>query len=427
MNPGDQKFTREELYEKVWSVPATRLAAELGISDVALAKRCKKLNVPKPSPGYWAKIAVGQTPGKEPLPPTRDEIFDEEAQKPIGKTLPIPETTENLHPLAAELLQKLLKTKADYRGCQHVEEPTLPEVAVTKTQVERAAKSVHAILTGVESVGIMFRKSQGSYNPGCFRKGHDRLCLKLEEILVDSSALGRTSTHTRRPWRTDDKVGSGIFHFAASSGPYRSQIIKEWTESDKTPLGQLLAQIVSGIRLYFVDAQKRRVQQAIQWEKQRLESERHWREYQAKEAIRLEEERKQKHSARLRETVQNRAANLLKAAEWWRIHGTLIEYIQACEQRWRNTQQGAITEAQENWLIWARENTEAVSPFKLEYPDPTTDGAFDMAAIPQGRAVSRKARFSMSANDAGVSIAFAAPRSSARILTDSAVLPRICR
>src|SRR2546423_15717016 len=31
------KLTREELYQKVWSKPATRLAKEFGISDVALA------------------------------------------------------------------------------------------------------------------------------------------------------------------------------------------------------------------------------------------------------------------------------------------------------------------------------------------------------------------------------------------------------
>jgi hypothetical protein len=52
MNQGNPKeLTREELFEKVWAQPTTTVAAELGISDVALSKRCKKLHVPKPSPG----------------------------------------------------------------------------------------------------------------------------------------------------------------------------------------------------------------------------------------------------------------------------------------------------------------------------------------------------------------------------------------
>ena len=33
----------------IWSAPASKLSAEFGISDVAIAKRCKKLNVPRPA------------------------------------------------------------------------------------------------------------------------------------------------------------------------------------------------------------------------------------------------------------------------------------------------------------------------------------------------------------------------------------------
>lgn len=34
-------MTREELHEQVWSQPMRTLAASIGISDVALARRCK--------------------------------------------------------------------------------------------------------------------------------------------------------------------------------------------------------------------------------------------------------------------------------------------------------------------------------------------------------------------------------------------------
>src|SRR2546426_12020410 len=105
MNPGGTKeLSREELYEKIWAAPTTQVAAEFGISDVALAKRCKKLNVPKPSLGYWAKVAAGQKPEKVPLPPTINEVFVQTAEKPLPQTLSLPETTNQLHPMAAELL-----------------------------------------------------------------------------------------------------------------------------------------------------------------------------------------------------------------------------------------------------------------------------------------------------------------------------------
>lgn len=41
------RLSREELYRQVWSKPTTALSEEFGISDVAIGKLCRKLNVPK--------------------------------------------------------------------------------------------------------------------------------------------------------------------------------------------------------------------------------------------------------------------------------------------------------------------------------------------------------------------------------------------
>jgi hypothetical protein len=64
-------LTREGLYHQVWKTPMSRLAAEFGISDVALAKICKKLNVPIPGRGYWARITNGQKVERPKLPTAR--------------------------------------------------------------------------------------------------------------------------------------------------------------------------------------------------------------------------------------------------------------------------------------------------------------------------------------------------------------------
>jgi hypothetical protein len=45
-------LTREQLYEKVWSQSVSSLAKEMGISDVGLAKICKRHNIPRPGLGY---------------------------------------------------------------------------------------------------------------------------------------------------------------------------------------------------------------------------------------------------------------------------------------------------------------------------------------------------------------------------------------
>ena len=65
-------FSREEFYECVWSQPATKLAKELGCSDVMIGKVCKAFDIPKPYPGYWAKLGNGKKPTRTELPDNND-------------------------------------------------------------------------------------------------------------------------------------------------------------------------------------------------------------------------------------------------------------------------------------------------------------------------------------------------------------------
>ena len=59
----NRKFdiTKERLEELVWSMSTVKVAELLGVSDVAVAKRCKRLGVEKPPRGYWAKFKQHQT------------------------------------------------------------------------------------------------------------------------------------------------------------------------------------------------------------------------------------------------------------------------------------------------------------------------------------------------------------------------------
>jgi hypothetical protein len=61
------KLSRDELYEKVWAQPVSVVAKEYGISDVGLAKMCRRLEVPIPGLGYWAKKQHGKPVEQIPL------------------------------------------------------------------------------------------------------------------------------------------------------------------------------------------------------------------------------------------------------------------------------------------------------------------------------------------------------------------------
>lgn len=45
----------EEMAIMVMQKPTSQIAIELGVSDVAIGKFCKKHNIPKPERGYWTK------------------------------------------------------------------------------------------------------------------------------------------------------------------------------------------------------------------------------------------------------------------------------------------------------------------------------------------------------------------------------------
>ncbi|MBZ4644664.1 MAG: hypothetical protein JG777_153 [Clostridia bacterium] len=61
-------YDRQKLYEEVWSKPVVQVAIQYGVSDVAIHKICKSLQVPVPPRGYWAKFKAGIKMPKPPLP-----------------------------------------------------------------------------------------------------------------------------------------------------------------------------------------------------------------------------------------------------------------------------------------------------------------------------------------------------------------------
>jgi hypothetical protein len=64
-----RRYDRDKLYEEVWERPMKEVAADYGVSGVALGKMCKKLFIPLPGRGYWNKKNAGRpVPRRPPLP-----------------------------------------------------------------------------------------------------------------------------------------------------------------------------------------------------------------------------------------------------------------------------------------------------------------------------------------------------------------------
>jgi hypothetical protein len=241
----------------------------------------------------------------------------------------------------------------------------------------------HVLLQVLEPRGIHFRKSQSSYDGGHFRKGNDYLYLKIEEPLVDKQVTGERRT-AHYALKALDQVPCGKLMFTYKTERYGSSKPRIWTEGEKAPLEIVLADMAAFICEYFLAAQKRRQAEAIERDRQRIESERRHQEYLREEAIRQKKAAEERHTKAIESVARQREDDLAKAAEWWRLHQSFSGFISECERRWLAASEGELTAEQKAWLTWARETASALSPFDQGYPDPLVDGRFDPAQIPFG-------------------------------------------
>ena len=373
MNRDGSQLTREQLYEKIWSAPTTQVAVEFGISDVALAKRCKKLNVPKPSLGYWAKVAAGQKPKKTPLPSAPEPVKYEPLDAPIPAKLSLPDDKEDLHLLVVELRVALREAKPDdLNQCVKVEDRNFPRVTVSPAQIDRATRALDVVLKLIEARGIPFRKSRSKYDGAYFEKGYDRMNLAIEEETKPRELTPQEKRRNDWHWR-QYLAPTGRLIFKINRERYAVQSEKKWVEGEKLSLEEMLSQVVQAICKHYINLEKERVAAA---ERNRIAHE----EY----LIREREENKRQHAANLQATAHTRSEDLFKAAEWWRLHRVTMDFINECEQRWRGNPAVELSAEQQAWLVWARENAKAMSPFESGYPDPAKDGPFDPAAVPFG-------------------------------------------
>ncbi len=64
------RFTRQEMLDLVWSKPMRDVAAEIGVSDVAVKKACRNADVVTPPQGHWNRVHAGRpVPDKPRLSP----------------------------------------------------------------------------------------------------------------------------------------------------------------------------------------------------------------------------------------------------------------------------------------------------------------------------------------------------------------------
>jgi hypothetical protein len=161
--------TREILYEEIWAEPMTKVAARYGVSSSFLARVCERLNVPRPSRGYWAQLEVGKASAKPALPEARpgDELeWSREGEprrvpralpQPRSENAPPPQRHRRDRPSRHELLvgarEHFEGAKESDSGYLRPLKKRLVDVFVTKATLDHALDVANSLFLALEDRG----------------------------------------------------------------------------------------------------------------------------------------------------------------------------------------------------------------------------------------------------------------------------------
>lgn len=409
--PADVEFTRQQLHEAIWSKPCLKLAAELGISDVALAKTCRRMGVPRPPRGYWARVEAGEKMRREPLPVAKSEqsfqvTFDVAANlarrgewavnniltgprmvKCLTVELP-PEGSE-LHPIVEKHRQALEKAKPGELGFVSAKGKDLFTCEMSAVMVPRLVRALQALVCELEDRDYEFKPGSSGYEGLQIVRDDDQVTLRWGEDKVEVEREP-TPQEKRKPswtWQLKETKPTGTLSVEISALGLKGK--RRWAEGEGRSLEQMLGVVVDKIEAVFQGYEERRKRE-VEWANQREEQAKRAAEQEAIEAekeARAEKARKERerincHQAKLEKIAEQRCDNLARAAQEWIEMQGMLAFIQACEDQWRREVGGTLSKEQTDWLFWAREAAAKMGP--RGYPNPSQDGNFDASAVPVG-------------------------------------------
>ncbi|PBB96469.1 hypothetical protein CK224_19305 [Mesorhizobium sp. WSM3862] len=251
------QFTRQELYELVWSEPINTVAEKHGLSGRGLAKICERHQIPVPGRGHWARIEAGQKVTKTPLwridNPALEHVslgwrrtlhpqaaFAAEAtrkakaefQPPKATKVEIRKIGSRLHRSVIAFEQEMRRAPVDHEGGIK-----RPWVYIHRESVPRVLTLLHTLAHELEPDGITFLSTDESM---WFIRGASKIHFEI------SSPKKRVKSPAGS-WRSFENVFVGrlaLQIFGSSEG-----IKKNWVDKDGIQIESDLRGIVFSIKI----------------------------------------------------------------------------------------------------------------------------------------------------------------------------------
>lgn len=342
-------LTREGLYEQVWEKPTSQLAKDFNISDSAIAKWCRKMEVPKPPRGYWAKkqsyVRVKQTPLKPlSLKGTSSIQYNPDYPKREKVHIEVPDdikiekgSLRSPHPLVHEAKDVFEHSETHHlRGVYDLRHEKVLDIQVSPESLDRALLFFDTVLKTLERMGakVRFEKDyqwvktvvsfkEFDFQIGLYETG--RRSKKPEPVNEEYSFLN----HERYKF-----TPTGYFSFRIHNAYYGAR--GEWKENAKTKIDSHLKSIIK--EFYRLIEMKR--QRAIE----------------AREEAKRLELRRQEEQLRLAEIEKEK--RLLKTAEEWSAFAKLEAFLDAVESTYPDNPKA------KEYVQWGRGVAEKVDSIK---------------------------------------------------------------
>jgi hypothetical protein len=365
--------TREALYDQVWATPIRSLAGRYGISDVALAKTCRRLAVPVPGRGYWAKKAARQHVRPVPLPnlradaprrereftfdPTRAErrlvgpVADQTAfERDPTNAIRVPERLAAVDPLVRATFRALRDARAHDDGVLYSPDKRLLDVSVARPNLPRAGRVVDAVVKAFRKRGWLLGEPTGDESHVVVVVEGQRVPFSLGERTKRMPPtppkpvrIGRGEFYTPS-WAPTKYEPTGEFALQLSSS-WGSRSRRSWRDGKRQRVEDCLNAFMIGIMTFAEDAREFKREQA--------QSMQEWAEA---------EQRRIEHQRRAAEEAA-RIKVLEMAAAAWKQSRNLLEFVAALRRVAQDKLNGDnVSEAFTRWLEWAEHYATSLDP-----------------------------------------------------------------
>jgi len=374
------QYNREELFQKVWEKPMLRVAEQYGVSSVALGKVCRKLSVPVPGRGHWAKLAHGKPGVTKPNLPKLDKVpviyRSERAQlKQDAAHESNPELaaidgllssgaldppTENIakpHSLIRETASQLRsRSRKDEHGRLLPREPGGLNVQVTERTLDRALQIMSQVLSVLGRQQICVEISEQRSTVALIEG--QRISFGIEEpIRKVITQKPRVPNPTDR-WDYDQTVTyepSGMLALMIHSGSWRTQGLRtKWSDAKIQRIEKMIPAFVAGLMHMAVVLRQK------EEEEKRRE---------------LAEQKRARELEKLRKDIEAEEKKLKQFDEWldnWERAEQMRRFISLYATRSESWPADKLDEHRE-WIEWASREADRLDPFVLKKPFSVVD------------------------------------------------------